>query len=35
MRLLLQPQAYFYAHRRDHKVKDLYLLDTKGKQLED
>jgi hypothetical protein len=20
--LILQPQAYFYAHRRDHKVKD-------------
>jgi hypothetical protein len=21
-RLLIQPQAYFYAHHRDHKVKD-------------
>jgi hypothetical protein len=21
-RLLIQPQAYFYAHHRDYKVKD-------------
>jgi hypothetical protein len=21
-RLLIQPQAYFYAHRKDYKVKD-------------
>jgi hypothetical protein len=34
-RLLIQPQTYFYAHHRDYKVKDLYLLDTEGKQLED
>jgi hypothetical protein len=25
-RLLIQPQAYFYAHHRDYKVKDEYLI---------
>jgi hypothetical protein len=25
-RLLIQPQVYFYAHCRDYKVKDLYLI---------
>jgi hypothetical protein len=25
-RLLIQPQAYFYAHHKDYKVKDQYLI---------
>jgi hypothetical protein len=26
-------QAYFYAHRRDHKVKDWYLIRYGGKTI--
>jgi hypothetical protein len=32
-RLLIQPRAYFYAHQRDHKVKDQYLIRYGGKTI--
>jgi hypothetical protein len=32
-RLLIQPQAYFYAHHRDYKVKDQYMIRYRGKTL--
>jgi hypothetical protein len=28
---IISVQAYFYAHRRDYKVKDLYLIRYEGK----
>jgi hypothetical protein len=32
-RLIVQPQAYFYAHRRNYKVKDYYLIRYGGKTI--
>jgi hypothetical protein len=32
-RLILQPQAYFYAHRRNYKVKDYYLIRYGGETI--
>jgi hypothetical protein len=32
-RLILQPQAYFYAHHRDYKVKNYYLIRYGGKTI--
>jgi hypothetical protein len=34
-RLLFQPQAYFYAHRNNFKVKDERLIRYAGKWSED
>ena len=32
-RRLIQSQAYFYAHHRDYKVKDYYLIRYGGKTI--